>query len=321
MLLDGAFLVAGLIILVMAGDYLVRGASSGALKLGVSPLLAGIAVVGFGTSAPEMIVAADAALRGAPEVAYGNIVGSNIANILLVLAVPALIAPIAVELHGLRRTVCAALIATAIWILLAGFGLLTPINGVLMLLGLVGYLGFTWWTARGYSADAAAHVGADAIEQPVETWPKVVGLVAIGLIGLPIGARLIVDGTVGIAEVFNIDKAIIGLTIVAVGTSLPELGAGIAAALRKQSDLAIGNVLGSNIFNILAAGGVTALASPAAPDQGFLHYDHPVMAASLMAVAIMIFVRKPIGRLTAIVFLAAYCLYIFGLIPAVGWRP
>ncbi|MEL6663500.1 MAG: calcium/sodium antiporter [Pseudomonadota bacterium] len=314
-----AALVGGLVLLAFAGDFLVAGAVSIAQKLGISPLVAGIFIVGFGTSAPEMVVAVDAAIGGYPSLALGNIVGSNIANVWLVLGLPALIAPLATGGYGERRALLAMLAATALWI---GLSAVMPLHsgiGVFFLLILIGYVIYTFRaTAKDFSA--GVNVGVD--EEESLSLPRTIAFTLIGIVGLPIGAHLIVEGGVGVARSFQVPEEVIGLTLIAIGTSLPEMGAGIAAALRGRGTVLIGNVLGSNIFNILGAGGLVALFSnhgdsPLQVTRSFHAYDHWAMTLAALTVAAFILRNTKIGRLMGILLLLIYALYIFGLTQ--GW--
>ncbi|MCF6329117.1 MAG: calcium/sodium antiporter [Henriciella sp.] len=311
-----AALIGGLVILAFAGDFLVNGAVSLSRKMGVSPLVAGILIVGFGTSAPEMVVTLGAALEGSPALALGNVVGSNIANVWLVLAIPALIAPIATGGFGQSRALLFVLLATSAWIIVTAIMPLSPIIGIAFLAALVLYGIFTV-TQTLSAARKGIDVGIEN-EEPTLAGFKLWACLAVGIIGLPIGAHLIVEGGVGIARKFDISEEMIGLTLLAIGTSLPELGAGIAAALRKKSDVVIGNVLGSNVFNLLGAGGLVSLFGPVPIAQGFANYDHWALAATALTLALFIVPKTRISRLAAVSMMLIYGVYLFGLIN--GWN-
>jgi len=311
-----ASLIGGLLILAFAGDFLVNGAVSLSRKLGVSPLVAGILIVGFGTSAPEMVVTLGAALEGTPKLALGNIVGSNIANVWLVLAIPALIAPIATGSFGQSRALMFVLLTTAAWIIIAATLPLTPIIGIAFLTGLVFYAIITVTQALS-AARKGVDVGLDT-EEATLSGLKLWAYLLVGIIGLPIGAHFIVEGGVGIAHKFHVSEELIGLTLLAIGTSLPELGAGIAAALRKKSDVVIGNVLGSNVFNLLGAGGIVSLFGVDKFPSGFANYDHWALGGAALTLALFIIPKSKISRLAAIAMLLIYALYLFGLIN--GWN-
>ncbi|MEL6569446.1 MAG: calcium/sodium antiporter [Pseudomonadota bacterium] len=312
-------LVGGLVLLAFAGDFLVAGAVSVANRLGISPLVAGIFIVGFGTSAPEMVVAIDAAIEGVPSIALGNIVGSNIANVWLVLGLPALIAPLSAGAYGERRALVAMLAATALWI---GLSAVMPLHSGIGLFFLLALVGYAIYTFRATAQDALAGVNVDIEEEESLSLPRTIAYILIGIIGLPVGAHLIVEGGVGIARVFSVPEHIIGLTLIAIGTSLPEIGAGIAAAMRGRGSVLVGNILGSNIFNILGAGGLVALFSntadsPLQVTRSFHAYDHWAMALAALTVAFFIFTGTRITRLVGVLLLLVYGLYIAGLTQ--GW--
>lgn len=309
-------LLGGLVFMAFAGDFLVNGAVAVGRKLGLSPLIAGIFIVGFGTSAPEMLVAIDAARNNYPNLALGNIVGSNIANIFLVLAIPAMISPIVAGGWGQRRSYFAMLVVTFAWIaILSTIGLDVAI-GTLFLIALLVYAVVTLVSAR-LAANAGVDTGIDVEPGKISTG-RASAYILIGMIGLPIGARLIVDGGVGVARFYEIPEELIGLTLLAVGTSLPEIGAGIAAALRKKTDVLVGNVIGSNLFNILGAGGLIAFFGPIEAAKSFETYDHWVMAGAALIIGIFIFAKMRIGRLAGLLLLLLYAVYIYGLVN--GWN-
>jgi cation:H+ antiporter len=268
-----AALIGGLVILAFAGDFLVSGAVAIARRLGVSKLIAGIFIVGFGTSAPEMVVSLNAALEDRAGLALGNIVGSNIANIFLVLGVPALIMPFVAGGHGQGRALTAMLVATSVWILLTGMGPLTVLGGILFLAILIAYCVVTFYMARKAVA-TGEDPGVELEEAPKLSLPRSLAYIVLGIGGLVLGAHLIIAGGVGIAEFYHVPQEWIGLTLLAIGTSLPEIGAAVAAALRRHGEVAIGNVLGSNVFNILGAGGIISLFGPIEIAATFTHYDH-----------------------------------------------
>ena len=299
--MDALLLALGLAGLFLGGEALVRGASGLAARLGLSPLLIGLTVVGFGTSMPEMLVSVDAALRGLPGIALGNVVGSNIANILLILGRAALVWPMVVA-GGLRRDLAVMLAAAAALVPLFVLGEVGRLAGLALLAGLVAYL---WAAFRGPGAAVATEAVAPM------ALPKAVLIVGLGLVGLVVGARLLVDGAVGLARAAGLSEAFIGLSIVAVGTSLPELATSVVAALRRQSGLAIGNVVGSNIFNVLGILGVTALVAPVPVEPRFLSLDLPVMLAVSAAAAGLLWRGGRIGRGAGIALVSAYAVYLW----------
>ena len=308
MIADIAYIAIGLILLVFGGDALVRGAVGLSLKLGLSALVVSLTVVAFGTSAPELIVGIEATLLGASGLVYGNVVGSNIANVLLVLGVPLLIAPITTGQRGMRRNLVMMLAATVLFMAIAGNGGLYFWIGVafLVLLGALVADAYYWARKAPDSIDVS-EVDVDAAADP--NW-KVALFVLGGIVLLPIGAKLLVDGSKSIALELGMSEAAVGLTIVAIGTSLPELATTVMAALRRQSDVAVGNVVGSNLFNILAVMGGSALFGPLPTPAGFFELDFWIMLAASLALAPFIFMRRTITRGVGVVFLLAYIAYI-----------
>ena len=304
-----AALVGGLVVMALAGNALVSGAVSLAGRMGVSPLFAGIFIVGFGTSAPEMIVSLDAALSDRSGLALGNIVGSNIANVFLVLGLPALIAPIVAGGVGEKRGLLAVVIAAVAWIGITAVMPLTPLVGICFLAILVAYSGLTFIAARRAVA-AGKDPGVTEEEDPhLPLWLALV-YVPLGILGLILGADLVIDGGVGIATFFNVPEEYIGLTLLAIGTSLPEIGAGLVAAVKKQGEVLIGNVLGSNVFNILGAGGIISLFGPINMAPTFQQYDHWALALATLIVGLLIVTKARIGRLTGVLLLLVYAAYI-----------
>lgn len=294
--------VVGLVALFFGGEYLVRGASAIARKFNLSPMVIGLTIVGFGTSAPEMLVSVQAALAGQPAIAIGNVLGSNIANILLILGVSAAIAPLLIPVRKLWRDLAFMLAATAaIWFMLLD-GEVTRLDGGLLLAGLVIFLVTAFIT--GKSDDD------ESIDGDIPQW-KAWAMTLGGLVVLVIGARLLVDSATEIARAYGISEAVIGLTIVAVGTSLPELATSVIAAIRKQTEIAVGNIVGSNIFNIFGILGVTAIISPIPADPRFAAIDMPWVAATAVGLTILAFVLGGLPRIAGAVLLAAYGGYVF----------
>lgn len=293
-------IVAGLTGLILGGEALVRGAAGLAARLGLSPLLIGLTVVGFGTSMPELLVSVDAAWRGVPAIAIGNVVGSNIANILLILGLSALLWPMAVS-GGLRRDLIAMLAAALALAPLFALGELGRLAGAGLVAGLAAYLVLAFRSAGPSEVGPVAPMAAG----------RAFVLVGVGLVALVTGARWLVDGAVGLARAAGLSEAFIGLSIVAVGTSLPELATSVVAALRRQSALAIGNVVGSNIFNVLGILGVTAVIAPIPVEPRFLTFDLPVMLAVSAGLAAILWRGGAIGRAAGASLLVAYGLYIW----------
>jgi cation:H+ antiporter len=301
--MDWILLAVGLGALFFGGEALVRGAVGVARRLGVPPLLIGLTVVGFGTSTPELLVSVDAALRGVPDIAIGNVVGSNIGNILLILGLAALVWPIRVARSTLGRDTAVMMAAAVALVPLFWLGELGRPAGAALVAGQIVYL--VW----AYLKPGVAVPDIDPTPVP-PPWQGALW-VAAGLAGLMLGARLLVDGAVGIARGYGLSEAFIGLTIVAVGTSLPELATSLVAAFRRQSEIAIGNIVGSNIFNVLGILGATALIAPIPVAARFLGFDLPVMIAVSALLTALLLARPGIGRGAGAVLLAAYAAYIW----------
>ncbi len=304
------FLVAGFAILIYSADCLVRGALSAAYKANVSPLLVGIVIVGFGTSLPEFLISAQAATTGSAGLAHGNIIGSNIANILLVLALPALIFPITTDAPRMRITAFFMLACTAAWIGVSMYFGLTQIVGIAFIIALVAYAFLAWSLDR---EDKSEDTKEELKMMSTPMW-RMIMIILIGIVGLPLGSRLLVDGGISLGHELGASETIVGLTLLAVGSSIPELGASVAAAVRKQSDVAMGNIIGANIFNILGAGGVVAILAPRnqlSPE--FAAFSNWVMLAAAVLLVLVVFLKRRVGVVTALIFLALYGLYLYGL--------
>ena len=314
-------LVVGIVVLIVAGDFLVRGAAALARHWGIPALIVGLTIVAFGTSAPELVVGIQAVMKGAGQLASGNVVGSNIANVLLALGLPAMIMAIPTNMPGVGRNALVAMAATVIFIVLAFLG--NPLQmwqGAILFGGIVIYLLWMFRLAK-QGADDPILAEMTEIEEGEDGLPTNVlmsGLYVIGgFIGLVIGGNLIVDNAVHIASVMGIDETIIGLTIVAIGTSLPEVATVIVAAYRGHSEVAIGNVLGSNIFNLFAVMGASALAGPVGIDKQLFVFDFWVMLVAMVFLLVFIGTRKPIGRKTGTMLMIGYILYLAALVRTV----
>ncbi|MCG6559703.1 calcium/sodium antiporter [Ruegeria sp. 1NDH52C] len=305
--MDYLYIAAGLIGLFLGGEALVRGSVGLARRLGLSPLLIGLTVVGFGTSTPELLVSVDAALRGVPDIALGNILGSNIANILLIGGITSLVWPINGKSAGLWRDLTAMLVATVALGPLLLSGQMTRVVGLFLLLSLAAYLIWSYRQSGGSCADSAETDLPELPSRPLVT-PLLIGA---GLLGLMIGARLLVDGAVSVAQGLGVSDAFIGLTIVAVGTSLPELATSVIAAFRRQSEIAVGNIVGSNIFNILGILGATAVIAPIPVAARFALFDLPVALAASVAFSVLLLWRAGVSRRAGILLLLAYAVYVW----------
>ncbi len=303
--MDYLYILIGLAGLFLGGESLVRGSVSIARRMAISPLVIGLTVVGFGTSTPELLVSVQAALRGFPDIAVGNIIGSNIANILLIIGLTALVWPIRVAGATLRRDTAFMIAAGLFLAPLFAWGEIGRLAGAALVAGLVVYLVWTFLKTGQHTAD-----DDESIAVPMSV---VVSLlwVAFGLAALMFGAQFLVDGAVSIARDFGVSEAFIGLTIVAVGTSLPELATSLIAAFRRQSEIAIGNIVGSNIFNVLGILGVTALIAPIQVAPRFLIFDLPIMIAATFVLTGLLLARPQISRMGGALMLMGYAVYVF----------
>lgn len=295
--------LAGLAGLIAGGEFLVRGASTIARAFHLSPLLIGLTIVGFGTSAPELIVSVQAALAERPGIAIGNVLGSNIGNTLLVLGISALLAPLVIPGRKLWRDLGFMLVATALfWIMLLD-GTVTRSDGLILFAGLVAFLATAFIAGRG-------HLPEESVEPIGPAW-RPWAITGAGFLLLVIGARLLVDSATTIARDFGISEAVIGLTIVAIGTSLPEMSTSVIAAFRKHTDISVGNIVGSNIFNIFGILGITALVTPIPAEARFAAVDMPWVAVSAIGLTMVAFLLGGLPRIAGVGLLAAYGGYIW----------
>lgn len=306
--MDWILVLAGLTLLVFGGDWLVKGAVALSIKMGISALVVSLTVVAIGTSAPELLIAVEAGLDGIPELALGNVIGSNTANVLLVLGVPALISGIGMSECKSQRNYYYMIAASVFFTLLCLTAPITYWQGSLMLAVLAGIL---WMT---YRQALTSRRQLEALESEVDdtelpNW-KIGTFLLAGLVALPLGANFLITGSVNIAKAFGVSEAVIGLTLVAVGTSLPELATTVMAGIRRQTDVVIGNVLGSNMFNLLAIIGVASFVAPIPVSKDFFTLDLPVMLGSSLILAPFLLMRRDISRIWGVLFVTAYVVYI-----------
>ncbi len=315
-------IVAGLVVLVLGGEWLVRGASALAARFHIPPLIIGLTVVAFGTSAPELGVSIQAALAGAADVAVGNVVGSNIFNVLFILGISAMITPLVVSSQLIRFDVPLMITVSVLGWALARDGLISRLDGVILFSVLVGYILICIrfasresklvreeFAAQYASADAA--IGADeSVPVGVAVWKSLL-LIAVGLIALGLGSRWLVDGAVSIATWWGVSQLVIGLTIVAAGTSLPEVVTSIVATIRGQRDIAVGNVVGSNIFNLACVLGLSGIIAPSGIpiSSAAISFDIPVMILVAALCLPIFFTGRMIARWEGAVFLLGYIAY------------
>lgn len=309
--------VVGLVLLVVGAEALVRGASRLAVAAGISPLVVGLTVVAFGTSSPELAVSVSAAVRDEADVALGNVVGSNIFNVFLILGVSALVTALVVAQRLVRIDVPVMVGVSAAVLLLGLDGGIGRVDGVLLVLGGIAYTAWTVMqsrreTSRAVLEEYEAEFGEEAEPGPRSPWYVNVGLLVLGLVLLVLGSRWLVNGATEIAETLGLSQLVIGLTIVAAGTSLPELATSVVAGMRGERDIAVGNVVGSNIFNLLVVLGLTGAIAPsgvAVPDAA-LRFDLPVMVAAAVACLPVFFTGYEIRRWEGGLFVAVYVAYV-----------
>ena len=313
--MDTVLLTLGLVLLFGAGDALVRGAVALSLRLGVPAVIIGATIIGFGTSAPELLISIEAALADAPGIALGNVVGSNIANVFLVLGVPAVLSTVGSSEGDARRGLYVMLGATVAFAILLMPGVLWRWGGA-VLAGIC-IASILDSIRSGLAARDSGHgTPAEELAELEEVDPHMAGwkiglLMAIGLVGLPLGADFLISGARGIADSLGISEAVIAVTVVAVGTSLPELATTVAAALRRETDVAIGNVIGSNVFNITGVIGIAALVTPVAVPAEIVGRDLWWMIAASLVLALFVVTGRRIARLAGAAFLAVYATYVY----------
>lgn len=307
----------GLLILLLAGDALVKGAVNLSLRVGIPALIVSLTVVAFGTSAPELLISINAVLLDKPGLALGNVVGSNTANILLVLGIPALLFGLHTSGCETRKTYVFMLVGSVLFIGLAFLGEFTLVSGLILLAALAFVLTDSLLEARNHRRETTALALLDAQDgediegaAPDMPWWQIIVFLVLGLIGLPLGADLLVDNASIIARQYGVSDTVIGLTLVALGTSLPELATTVMAALRRQADVALGNVIGSNMFNLLAIIGVTTLVGPIPVDPGFLQFDLWVMLGASLLIIPFVFFKQDIGRIWGVILTGLYLAYV-----------
>lgn len=305
--------IAGIILLISGAELLVRGASRLAVAIGITPLVVGLTVVAFGTGSPELAVAVQASMADKADITVGNVVGSNIFNVLFILGISAVVAPLVVSQQLVRLDVPLMIVVSSALLLMALDGILDRADGAVLVAASIGYtLLLIRISRREAESVRKEYEEAYGVAVPrARQWPGQVALVLVGLFLLVIGARWLVDGAVRIAENLGVSELIIGLTIIAAGTSLPEVATSIVAGLRGERDIAVGNVVGSNLFNILVVLGITALLAPSglrvAPAA--INFDMPVMLAASFLCLPIFFVNYRIGRWEGALFLSYYIFY------------
>ena len=307
----------GLVMLLLAGDVLVRGAVNASLRLGVPALIVSLTVVAFGTSAPELLISVRALIDGSPGIAMGNVVGSNTANILLVLGVPALLAGLRTGACDTTKSYVMMVGVSVVFIAACFLGPITWVHGLIFLAILGAIL---WDQARDALAHRSSLAAAETPEEIEGADPSLPGwkillYLGLGLVGLPLGAELLVDASVNIARSIGVSETVIGLTLIAIGTSLPELATTVMAAYRRQADVALGNVIGSNMFNLLAIIGIASFFGDIPVEANFLSFDLWVMLGAALALAPFVFSRtRDMTKRWGILFAAIYAAYLWAVV-------
>lgn len=303
--------LAGLVALYFGAEGLVKGASAFALRLGITPLVVGLTVVAFGTSAPELLVC----LIGTDGISVGNILGSNVANLALILGAAAMIRPIEVRSRAVRRDIPIMLAATVLFIIVAIDGLLSRLDGAILLGAMAVYLGYTFIEARRDMEQMREIVGDELDEIDPQAHSSLMdwAFIAAGIVGLALGAKWMVDGSIYIAEYLGITELVIGITIVAFGTSLPELATSLVAAYRDEVDISVGNVIGSNIFNLLLVMGIVASLGVIVVEADALSIDVWVMLAISVLIWPLLRTGHVLDRREGAVLLAIYLGYVISL--------
>jgi cation:H+ antiporter len=316
-------IIGGLALLIVGGDIMVRGAVGVATRLGVSPLVIGLTLVGFGTSTPELVTSVQASLAGSPGIALGNIVGSNIANVLLIMGLAALVAPIAVSSPSLKRDGGIMIAAAVLFAALSAVADLSRLTGVVFVFLLIAYVVYSFRQEQAAPTDHGAAYGKGEAALEVDegfrpsrassmAWSFALAIGGLALV--VVGGKFLVDGAVALARGYGISETVIGLTIVAVGTSTPELVTSIVAAARRHSEVAFGNVVGSNIYNILGIAGVTALIAPTAVPPEVVRFDNLVMVGVSLVLFAFAWTGLRIGRREGGLLLSGYLIYLLFLL-------
>ncbi|MEX0685788.1 MAG: calcium/sodium antiporter [Balneolales bacterium] len=311
-MLNILLLIIGIALLSIGGELLIRGSLGAAKFLGISPLLSGLVIVGFGTSTPELVVSISAAINEQPDIAVGNVVGSNIGNVLLILGICAVIRPLTIKPIALRRDATIVVLSSFLFTLLIVGAIVGRLDALILLVALLSYLGWAYQSERHSNMPSAELHKTEAEE--VHNIPHSIlwtlFAVFIGLFLLIAGSQVLLSGAIGIAESFHVSEAVIGLTLVAVGTSLPELSISVIATIRRHADVAVGNILGSNIFNVLGILGISALLQPLSVHSRILDFDQWVMLTASILLLMLLYTSRNINRLEGAFLLICYGLYL-----------
>jgi cation:H+ antiporter len=305
-------LIVGLVLLVLGAELLVRGASTIASILGIPSLLVGLTIVAYGTSSPEMSVSIQSAFAGQPDIALGNVVGSNIFNVLIILGISALIAPLMVANQLIRLDVPIMIGVSVLTLMFASDGTISRVDGTILFIGAIVYTLFLIYEAKKQKKEESDEdQSQNVVENNPKNWIINIGFIVIGLVLLVQGSNWLVESSIAIARAIGVSELVIGLTIISAGTSLPELASSVVATIKGERDIAVGNVIGSNIFNILAVLGLSSAVSPEGINvsPAALNFDIPVMVAVAISCFPIFYSGKSIARWEGLLFLAYYCAY------------
>ena len=305
-------LVTGFIILILGGDYFVKGSSSLAFRLKLSPLVVGLTIVAFGTSAPELLISLQAALSGSPDIATGNVIGSNICNLSLVLGVTAIITPVLLKKNSIRFDWPMTMGASLLLFFVIQKGYIASWEGIVFVFILIIYIVFIIWKSRKTTKDLELVQKNDDIpEAPPKQLIKDILAITLGAAGLYYGSELLVGSVRDLAVELGVEERVVGLTLVALGTSLPELVTAAMASYKGHTDLAIGNLMGSNLFNILSILGITSIITPITVNESIINTDIIWMLAVTLLVLPLMVIRKTIGRFDGVILIVFYIVYIY----------
>jgi len=306
-------IVAGLLLLVFGGDYLVKGASGMALKMDIPPMLVGMTVVALGTSSPELVVSLKAALDGKPDISVGNVIGSNIANVALILGITAMIFPLAVPRRALKVDWLVMMVASIIFYLFALDGGFSRFEGGLFVFLLSTFIAISFYNARKNRVKDLSEKEVSSSDKNRKWW-VLISFVLFGSVGLILGAQWFLSGAEAIARMLGVSDRIIAITLVAFGTSVPELAASVVAAFKKEEDISLGNIVGSNLFNLFAIIGITALVTPIRVAPGILSNDIFWMLGTSFAILPLALLGKKLGRFDGILLFLSYVFFVFLLL-------
>lgn len=308
-------LIAGLSVLITGGEFLVRGATSIALRLHISPLVVGLTIVAFGTSAPELFVSIQSALAGSPDLTMGNVIGSNICNLALVLGITAVIAPVKVQSDSIKIDWPMTMGSSTLLYLLVRENLISSYEGVLFILILAAYTFFIIRKSRRETKKMKqlAHE-LDVPEAPSPFLWRDILFIALGTVGLSLGSDWLVKGAQSIALQYGVAERIIGITILALGTSLPELATSMVASFKKETDIAVGNLMGSNIFNVLSILGITSIIQEIQVNDVIINSDMIWMLLITFLIFPMMLHKKEVGRIEGMILLGIYVYYIYNVV-------